>query len=266
MKIEAETLDHVTATIDRIVAVADFAKHGAITDERAANSGFYTDEGLGSPETLLYGPEGDFEHGCDVAGAWQGHTELCSGDVEYHVSAHNAGSMTMCMRIPAADLDAAPVELTIGMNDRIGLHADPLTITALGGTPSHPVTGIAASEIDHDTGMPVDLQNLHQAGVSAGDRDRLWTALNEASHTHPDAPQDSGFPSLQIPLAGVPPPKGAGSPAGLNLPARAPLHARRRHPRPAGPPTDRPQAARARTADTAAGRRQPSTSRIAGIG
>ena len=185
--ITTDVLDDVNATIDRLVAVADFAKHGAITDERAANSGFYTDEGLGSPETLLYGPEGDFKHGCDVAGAWQAHTELCSGDVEYHVSAHNAGSMTMCMRIPAADLDAAPVELTIGMNDQIGLHADPLTTTALGGTPSHPVTGIAASEVDHDTGMPVDLQNLHQAGVSAGDRDRLWTALNEASHTHPDA-------------------------------------------------------------------------------
>ena len=187
MRISGETLDHVTVTIDRLVAVGDFARHGAITDEQAAQSGFYTDEGLGSPETLLYGPEPEFQHGCDVAGAWQAHTELCSGEVEYHVGAGNDGTMTMVMRIPAADPDAAPIELTIGMNERVGLHADPVTISALGGTPSQPLTGVAASEVDHDTGMPVDLQNLHEAGVSAADRDRLWTALNEASHSHPDA-------------------------------------------------------------------------------
>ena len=185
--ITTDTLDDVNAAIDRLVAVADFARHGTITDERAAQEGFYADEDLGSPETLLYGPDPEFQHGCDVAGAWEAHTELCSGDVAYHVSAHDAGSMTMCMRIPGADPDAPPVELTVGMNDRIGLHADPVTITALGGTPSHPVTGIAASEFDHDTGMAVDLQNLHETGVDAGNRDRLWTALNEASHSHPSA-------------------------------------------------------------------------------
>ena len=122
MRITAETLDHVTATLDRVVAVADFAKHGAITDEQAAQAGFYTDEGLGSPETLLYGPDPEFQHGCDVAGAWQAHTELCSGEVEYHVGAGNDGTMTMVMRIPAADPDAAPIELTIGMNERIGCY------------------------------------------------------------------------------------------------------------------------------------------------
>ena len=186
-RITAETLDHVTAAIDRMVAIADFSRHGGITDERAARAGFYTDEDLGSPETVLYGPEGIFEHGCDVAGAWQAHTELYSGDVEYHVGASDAGGMTMVMRIPGADPDAAPIELTLGMNDRIGLHADPVTITALDGTPSHPVTGVASTEFDHDTGMAVDLQNLREAGVSAADRDRIWTALNEASHSHPDA-------------------------------------------------------------------------------
>ncbi len=187
MRITAETLGHVTAAIDRMVAVSDFARHGAVTDERVAAAGFYTDESLGSPETLLFGPEGDFEHGCDVAGAWEAHTELCSGDVEYHVGAGNDGAMTMVMRVPAADPNTPSVELTVGMNDRIGLHGDPVTITALGGTPSHAVTGIASSEFDHDTGMAVDLQNLNAAGVSAADRDRLWTALNEASHSHPDA-------------------------------------------------------------------------------
>ena len=228
MRISSETFDHVTASIDRLVAVGDFAKHGAITDEQAAQAGFYTDEGLDSPETLLYSPDPEFQHGCDVAGAWQAHTEICSGDVEYHVGAGNDGTMTMVMRIPAADPDAAPIELTIGMNERVGLHADPVTVTALGGTPSHRLTGVAASEFDHDTGMPVDLQNLHEAGVSAADRDRLWTALNEASHSHPDAqlarhyvhdddtrdlPDHEQTDRLLLGLDQLTPPPGAVSPA-----------------------------------------------------
>ena len=236
MRITAETLDHVTATLDRVVAVADFAKHGAITDEQAAQAGFYTDEGLGSPETLLYGPDPEFQHGCDVAGAWQAHTELCSGEVEYHVGAGNDGTMTMVMRIPAADPDAAPIELTIGMNERIGLYADPVTVTALGGTPSHPLTGVASAEFDHDTGIAVDLQNLNEAGVSAADRDRLWTALNEASHSHPDAqlarhyvhdgdtgdlPGHEQTDRMLLGLEQLTPPPGAVSPARAGSPVSA---------------------------------------------
>ncbi|MDE2905816.1 MAG: hypothetical protein OXQ28_06995, partial [Acidobacteriota bacterium] len=39
----------------------------------------------------------------------------------------------------------------------------------------------------HDTGMAVDLQNLAAAGVPEETRERVWAALNEASHAHPDA-------------------------------------------------------------------------------
>ncbi len=57
-RITAETLDEINRVVDRLVAVADYARHGAITDDGAAAAGFYADEGLGSPETLLYGVVG----------------------------------------------------------------------------------------------------------------------------------------------------------------------------------------------------------------
>ena len=186
-RITAETLDRVNDAIDRLIAVADFARHDAITEQRAATAGFYADEALGSPETLLYGPDGAFEYGCDVHGAWLAHTELTSGEADYHVTAGDTGAMTMTMHVAADDPGDPPVELTLGMNDRLGLHADPVTIQALGGTPSHPLTGVAEARFDRDTGMPVDLENLAATGVPADERQRLWTALNEASHTHPSA-------------------------------------------------------------------------------
>lgn len=187
MRISAETLDDVQHTIDRFVAVADFSRHGAITDERAADAGFYADEGLETPETRLYGPDGAFERGCCLDEAWEEHASLSNGDAEYHVTAHDNGAMTMTMEVPGADPDGPPVELTVGMNDRVGLHADPATILALGGSPSHPATGVRSAEYDHDTGMARDLGNLAAAGVPAEERERVWTALNEASHSHPDA-------------------------------------------------------------------------------
>ena len=186
MRISAETLDDVQHTIDRLVAVADFARHGTITDERAADAGFYADEGLGTPETRLYGPDGAFERGCALDEAWEEHASLANGDAEYHVTAHDNGAMTMTMEVPGAEPDGPPVELTVGMNDRVGLHADPATILALGGSPSHPATGVRSAEYDHDTGMARDLENL-AAGVPEETRERVWTALNEASHSHPDA-------------------------------------------------------------------------------
>ncbi len=187
MRISSETLEEINLAIDRLVAVADFARHGAITDEGAAAGGFYADEGLGTPETLLYGPDGAFERGCDVHEAWEEHAALSNGDVEYHVTAHGNGAMSVTMQVPRADPDGPPVELTVGMNDRVGLHADPATILALGGSPSHPPTGVRSAEFDHDTGMARDLENLAGAGVPEEARERVWTALNEASHSHPDA-------------------------------------------------------------------------------
>ncbi len=186
-RMTAETLDEINRVVDRLVAVADYARHGAITDDAAAAAGFYADEGLGSPETLLYGPDGAFERGCDIHEAWEEHAALTNGDAEYHVTAHDNGAMSVTMQVPRADPDGPPVELTVGMNDRIGLHADPATVLALGGSPSHPPTGMRSAEFDHDTGMAVDLQNLAAAGVPDDARERVWTALNEASHSHPDA-------------------------------------------------------------------------------
>ena len=185
--ISAETFDEINHAIDRLTAVADFTRHGAITDQRAADAGFYADEALGSPDTVLYGPDGAFERGCDRIEAWEEHDALSNGDAEYHVTAHDNGAMTMRMQVPGADPEGPPVELTVGMNDRAGLHADPATILALGGSPSHPVTGVAGAEFDHDTGMARDLENLAAVGVPAQTRERVWTALNEASHSHPDA-------------------------------------------------------------------------------
>ena len=187
MHVSADTLDEINHAMDRLVAVADFNKHGAITDERAAAAGFYADEGLESPETRLYGPDGEFERGCDAFEAWEELDALSNGSAEYHVTAHDNGALTVTMDIPGAELDGPPVEITIGMNDRCGLHADPATITALGGTPSHPVTGTRSAEYDHDTGMAVDLENLAAAGVPEETRERVWSALNEASHQHPNA-------------------------------------------------------------------------------
>ena len=76
MRISSETLEGINLAIDRLVAVADYARHGAITDQGAAAGGFYADEGLGTPETLLYGPDGAFERGCDVHEAWEEHDAL----------------------------------------------------------------------------------------------------------------------------------------------------------------------------------------------
>jgi hypothetical protein len=187
MRISADTLDEINHAIDRMVAIADYARHGAITDERAAAAGFYADEGLGTPETLLYGPDGAFERGCDIHEAWEEHAALSNGEAEYHVTAHDNGAMTMTMQVPGADPDGLPVELTVGMNDRAGLHADPATVLALGGSPAHPPTGVRSAVYDRDTGMARDLENLAGAGVPEEARERVWTALNEASHSHPDA-------------------------------------------------------------------------------
>lgn len=187
MRISAETLDDVQHTIDRLVAVADFARHGTITDERAAAAGFYADEGLGTPETRLYGPDGAFERGCALDEAWEEHAGLANGEAEYFVTSHNNGALSMTMEVPSADPDGPAVELTLGMNDRGGLHADPVTVLALGGTPAHPATGIRSAEYDQDTGMAIDVGNLAAAGVPEETRERVWTALNEASHSHPDA-------------------------------------------------------------------------------
>lgn len=185
--INGEVLDEINRTIDRMVGIGDFARHGAVTDEHTAAGGFYADEGLGTPETLLYGPDGAFERGCDVHEAWEEHDALSNGCAEYHVTAHDNGAMTMTMQVPGADPDGPPVELTVGMNDRVGLHADPATILALGGSPSHPPTGVPSAEYDQDTGMARDLESLAAAGVPEEARERVWTALNEASHSHPDA-------------------------------------------------------------------------------
>ena len=118
----------------------------------------------------------------------------------------------------------------------IVLYADPVTVTALGGTPSHPLTGVASAEFDHDTGIAVDLQNLNEAGVSAADRDRLWTALNEASHSHPDAqlarhyvhdgdtgdlPGHEQTDRMLLGLEQLTPPPGAVSPARAGSPVSA---------------------------------------------
>ena len=187
MRISAETLDEINHAIDRMVAIADYARHGAITDQRAAAAGFYADEALDMPETRLYGPDGAFERGCDIHEAWEEHAALSNGDAEYHVTAHDNGAMSMTMQVPGADPDGPPVELTVGMNDRVGLHADPATVLALDGSPSHPATGVRSAEYDHDTGMARDLENLAGAGVPEEARERVWTALNEASHSHPDA-------------------------------------------------------------------------------
>ena len=187
MRISAGTLDEINHAIDRMVAIADYARHGAITDDRAAAAGFYADEGLGTPETLLYGPDGAFERGCDIHEAWEEHAALGNGDAEYHVTAQDNGAMTMTMQVPGADPGGPPVELTVGMNDRVGLHADPAPVLALGGSPSHPPTGMRSAEYDRDTGMARDLENLAGAGVPEDARERVWTALNEASHSHPDA-------------------------------------------------------------------------------
>ena len=185
--IDADTLDQVSDTITRMNAVGDYARHGAVTDRGAGAAGYYADRAIGSPETLLYGPEGWPEQGCDVADAWLAHMELSSGEVRYHVGAGGSGNIEMTMRVPGTDPQAPPVELTVGVSERLGLYADPVTVQALGGTPSHPPTGIAPARFDRDTGMRADLENLNAAGVGKEDRDRLWSALNEASHTHPDA-------------------------------------------------------------------------------
>ncbi len=187
MKVSAETLEEINHAVDRLVAVADFTRHGTITDERAAAAGFYADEGLGTPETLLYGPDGEFERGCDHVEAWEQLDALGNGSAEYHVTAHDNGALTVTMDVPGTDPDRPPVELTVGMNDRMGLHADPATVLALGGTPAHPVSGVRSGVYDHDTGMAIDLQNLAAAGVPEETRERVWAALNEASHAHPDA-------------------------------------------------------------------------------
>ena len=226
-RITAETLDRVNDAIDRLIAVADFARHDAITEQRAAAAGFYADEALGSPETLLYGPDGAFEYGCDVHGAWLAHTELTSGEADYHVTAGDTGAMTMTMQVAADNPGDPPVELTLGMNDRLGLHADPVTIQALGGTPSHPLTGVAEARFDRDTGMPVDPRESHG---HRRPRRRAPAAVDRPERGEPHPPE---------------------------CPPRPALLPRRRRARSAAPRNGRPRAARHRGTHPAGWRRQP---------
>ena len=114
MHVSADTLNEINHAVDRLVAVADFTRQGAITDERADAAGFYTDEGLETPETLLYGPDGEFERGCDHFEAWEQLDALSNGGAEYHVTAHDNGALTVTMDVPGADPDGPPVELTVG--------------------------------------------------------------------------------------------------------------------------------------------------------
>ncbi len=151
--------------------------------------------------------------------------------VEYHFSPDPDGNdaLTVTMVVPGDrdDPDNPYTELTIGVNDHRGMHADAATIAALGGDPATVPTGPDSAP---------GLQNLQTAGVPTDARERLWQAMNTAVRTHPfireeynevrDLPHHGVVDRTLTPLNQMRPPAAAAQPAPSA--AGVPTHARGR--------------------------------------
>ena len=175
--------------IGRLLAVSQFSSHGYVDDAVAHDAGYWTEPPIDQDPwygNILYGPDDDWPAtGCRfVRDAWSEFDLSVAATASYQRQPNGLDSAEVTMLLPPAAASDELVEMTIGVNDRLGLYADPLSIEALGGRRYEPVGD--PNRINTDTGMPMHLQNLADSGVGEANRHRIWTALNEMVQTHPE--------------------------------------------------------------------------------
>lgn len=122
---------------------------------------------------MLYGPDDEWPPtGCRfVRDAWSEFDLSVAATANYQPGPEGLDTAEVTMLLPAAAGGDELIEMTLGLNDRLGRPRTPL---------GH------AEQVDHDAGMPAHLQNLADAGVKGGMRQRMWTALIEMVQTHPE--------------------------------------------------------------------------------
>ena len=168
------------------VAVAQFARNEWIDDPDAVAAGYHVTtfddsavgETPGNPPYMA-GP-GKWEPSFEPADGWR---ELGAGapmTVDYQPERRGNDSITVL--IDTQHSDGKPLTLAIGLNDDLGLFADPVTIGALGGKAPPMREGY-----DLETLLPNSVANMRENGVGNEQRDRVWEALNGIARTHPAA-------------------------------------------------------------------------------